>query len=107
MANLYRGEAELVLAGKTYTLRLSLGALAELENAFDAEGLAALGQRLGEGHTSARDILRLLVPLLKGGGHPLGAAEVSTLVSAADLPAVVHAISACFAAAMPGDVGLP
>lgn len=107
MANPYRGEADLVLSGQTYTLRLSLGALAELEGAFGVEGLSALGERLGAGHISARDVVNLLAPLLRGGGHPLGAQEVSNLVGAADLPAVLKAISASFAAALPQDGALP
>ncbi|MCA0405277.1 MAG: gene transfer agent family protein [Proteobacteria bacterium] len=107
MANPYRGEAELVLAGKTYPLRLTLGALAELETAFGVEGLGALGTRLGAGGLSARDLIHLLAPLMRGGGARFGATEVASLVEASDLPAVVAAISACFAAALPEDAPSP
>lgn len=107
MANPYRGEAELVLAGKTYTLRLTLGALAELETAFGVDGLGALGTRLGAGGLSARDLINLLAPLMRGGGAALGPVEVSRAVTAADLPAVVAAISACFAVALPEDAPSP
>lgn len=107
MANPYRGEAELVLGGKTHVLRLTLGALAELETAFGVEGLSALGARLSAGGLGARDLIRLLAPLLRGGGARLGESEVASMVIASDLPALVSAIGDCFAAAMPEDDASP
>ncbi len=101
MANPYRGEAELNLAGKLYTLRLTLGALAELEAAFGAEDLGALGERLGAGKLAARDVIRLLAPLLSAGGTRLAAGEIGAMIAPADLPEVMRAIAACFAAAVP------
>ena len=44
MANKYRGEIEAELGGVKRTLVLTLGALAELEDAFGAEDLVALGR---------------------------------------------------------------
>jgi Phage tail tube protein, GTA-gp10 len=103
MANPYRGEAALELDERRFTLRLTLGALAELETAFGAEGLAALGEKLGAGKLAARDVLNLLGPLIRGGGERLGEHEISSMITARDLPQVVEAIADCFAAAMPGE----
>jgi hypothetical protein len=103
MANPYRGEAALDLDGRYFTLRLTLGALAELETAFGVEGLAGLGERLSAGKLAARDLLRLLGPLVRGGGQHLGEGEIASLITARDLPQVVAAIAACFAAAMPPE----
>ncbi|MGL5115887.1 MAG: GTA-gp10 family protein, partial [Beijerinckiaceae bacterium] len=57
MANLHRGEIDFPLEGEIRPLRLTLGGLAELESAFGADGLAALGARLSEGRLSAGDAL--------------------------------------------------
>lgn len=103
MGNPYRGEVSLDLDGRRLALRLTLGALAELETAFGAEGLAALGHRLGEGRLAARDLLRLLGPLARGGGAHESDAELAAHLGAQDLPAVVGAIADCFAAAMPRE----
>ncbi len=46
MANHHRGEASFTLDGRTTALRLTLGSLAELEDALGAADLAALGERL-------------------------------------------------------------
>ena len=48
-----RGEVALVLGGKRYTLCLTLGALAELEDAFGVADLAALAERFAGGRLSA------------------------------------------------------
>ena len=45
MANPHRGEIEVELGGKTYTLCLTLGALAELEQAYGGIDLIALAER--------------------------------------------------------------
>jgi Phage tail tube protein, GTA-gp10 len=107
MGNPYRGEAVLQLGETSITLRLTLGALAELEAAFGVEGLAALGQRLSGGTLAAKDLIRLLGPLARAGGTRLGDAELAARVNAADLPHVVEALAACFAAAMPETAARP
>jgi hypothetical protein len=79
MANHRRGEVALDLAGRTYTLCLTLGALAELEAAFGVPDLASLGERFAAGRLSGRDLVALLGVALRGGGHPLSDAEVAAL----------------------------
>ena len=69
MANKRRGEVALQLGAERYTLCLTLGALAELEEAFGVEDLMALAERFGTGRLSSRDLMRLLAVALRGGGH--------------------------------------
>ena len=82
MANPRRGEVAVTLAGRPYTLCLTLGALAELEDAFGVGDLAALGQRFASGRLASRDLAKLLGAGLRGGGHPLADEEVRALPAA-------------------------
>jgi hypothetical protein len=79
MANRYRGEIDAVLDGRRYTLCLTLGALAELEAAFQADDLAALADRFGAGRLSARDAATIVAAGLRGGGHDVGADDVARM----------------------------
>jgi hypothetical protein len=79
MANRRRGEVALQLGDTQYTLCLTLGALAELEDAFGVQDLMALTERFGTGRLSSRDLLTLLSVALRGGGHGLSDAEVASL----------------------------
>jgi len=79
MPNRRRGEVALQLGEVRYTLCLTLGALAELEDAFGVQDLAALGERFGTGRLSSRDLLTLLGVALRGGGHAMSDAEVANL----------------------------
>ncbi|MGX9855224.1 gene transfer agent family protein [Limimaricola variabilis] len=76
MANPLAGEVALVLDGERRVMKLTLGALAELEEALGADSLAALVARLEGGEVSARDVLALLVAGLRGGGWPGRAADL-------------------------------
>lgn len=71
MVNPQAGEAELVVNGTPYALKLTLGALAELEQLLGEDSLIALVQRFEQGRFSARDVLALLAAGLRGGGHDL------------------------------------
>ena len=68
MANPWRGEARLVIDGEPVDLKLTLGALAELEAELPDGNLIALIERLESGAFSPRDILSLVVAGLRGGG---------------------------------------
>jgi hypothetical protein len=73
MANPWRGDVALVIDGRRHTLRLTLGALAELEEGLAEQSLMALVERF-EGNTfSSRDVLALLEAGLRGGGANLDA----------------------------------
>jgi len=96
MANHHRGDVDLILPGGALTLRLTLGALAEIEAAFGVADLAALGQRLEAGRLSARDLIPILGAAARGAGHGLSDAEFAARVGAADLPACIAALGRLF-----------
>lgn len=68
MANPWRGEVVLVIDGERRVMRLTLGALAELEAALEAGSLVALVERFEDAAFSTRDVLALIVAGLRGGG---------------------------------------
>ena len=76
MVNKHRGEVAAELDGRTFTLCLTLGALAELETAFEVEDLTALIARFSSTSLSARDMLKIIGAGLRGGGHLLTDAEI-------------------------------
>ena len=93
MTNRRRGEVALDLGGARYTLCLTLGALAELEAACGAADLGALAERFGTGRLSSADLLAVLSAGLRGGGHPMGAAEIAALPLPDGLEPVVRAVA--------------
>ena len=93
MANKRRGEVALQLGDKRYTLCLTLGALAELEEAFGVDDLMALAERFGTGRLSSRDLLRLLTVALRGGGHALSDEDVASLPLLGGIEPVASAIA--------------
>lgn len=92
MANHHRGDVDLDLASGRLTLRLTLGALAEIEAAFGAADLVALGERLQGGRLASRDLLALLGAAARGAGEPVSNADLAGRIIAADLPACVAAL---------------
>lgn len=98
MVNRHRGEVPFELGGRVLALRLTLGGLAELEDALGAGDLVGLGERLGGGHIAARDIITILKIGLKGAGHHLADGELEDLSLAGGLEPVVAAVVALFAA---------
>ncbi|MBB3994692.1 hypothetical protein GGR95_002340 [Sulfitobacter undariae] len=81
MENRWRGEVGVVIDGQTHRMRLTLGALAELEEDLAEPSLMALVQRFESGGFSTRDVLALLCAGLRGGGvqmdpDALGQAEI-------------------------------
>ena len=103
MANPWTGEVALVIDGERHVLKLTLGSLAELEAALDADSLVGLIERFEGGRFSSGDVLALIVAGLRGGGWngqaidlvsaeieggPVGAAKVAgqLLVRAFSMP---------------------
>ena len=68
MANPWRGEVAIVIDGQAQVMRLTLGALAELEAGLESGSLVALVERFETGGFSTRDVLALIVAGLRGGG---------------------------------------
>lgn len=79
MANRHRGEIGAVLDGRSYKLCLTLGALAELEDAFDGEDMLAVAKRFETGAISARDAIRVIGAGLRGAGHSISDGEVAQM----------------------------
>lgn len=76
MANPWGGEVALTIDGQERVLKLTLGALAELEAELKSGSLLELVARFEDGRFSTRDVLCLLVAGLRGGGTPLPVAEL-------------------------------
>ena len=81
--NRHRGEVEAMLDGKTYRLCLTLGALAELEDAYAASDLQALVARFASGKLAAGDLARIIGAGLRGGGNQVSDDEVRTMTTEA------------------------
>lgn len=77
MVNPYAGEVALVLDGTRHVLKLTLGALAELEAELEADSLVALIERFEAGHYATRDMLALLLAGLRGGGWQGSAGDLA------------------------------
>ena len=95
MPNRKRGEVGLALGDADFTLCLTLGSLAELEDAFAASDLLALAARFAGGRLSGRDLVKLLGVALRGGGHDISDAEVAALPLAGGVEPVVQALTEC------------
>ncbi|OUS35623.1 hypothetical protein A9Q94_12060 [Rhodobacterales bacterium 56_14_T64] len=77
MANPWTGEVELVIDGTPRVMKLTLGALAELEQALKVGSLVDLVQRFESGGFSAADVLALIGAGLQGGGMPISAEDLA------------------------------
>lgn len=96
--NRARGEVLLEIDGAPRRLCVTLGALADLEAAFDVASFTELGARLSM--LNAVDLITVIAALTKGGG-----AEMSTVAIAAaniDPKRAAEAVAACFQGAF-GD----
>jgi hypothetical protein len=81
MANKHRGEIDAEIGGAKRTLVLTLGALAELENAFKADDLVALAGRFESGRLKARDLIAIIAAGLRGAGETVTDDEVAAMTA--------------------------
>ncbi len=88
--NRYRGEIIARLDGHERRLVLTLGTLAELEEALGCTSLAELAERFEGGRLSARDIAEIIAAGLRGAGEEVSAAEVATMRHEKGLPGLVE-----------------
>ena len=79
MSNPWTGEVTLTIDGMQHRMKLTLGALAELETVLEADTLVELVQRFEADAFSSRDVLALIVAGLRGGGWT---GEAGDLISA-------------------------
>jgi len=104
MANARRGEIEACLNGKTWKLCLTLGALAELEQAFGDDDMLALAQRFEKGRLSATEAVRILGAGLRGAGHDVSDEEVKAMRTENGIVGIVDIVARLLSATfgMPG-----
>lgn len=94
--NRARGEVLLEIDGRPVRLCLTLGALAELEAAFDVMSLPELGERLAR--LTAADLIVVIAALAKGGGE---AVSTEALFAArVDAKAAATAVADAFRVAL-------
>jgi len=105
--NRRRGEAMIRLDGRDYRLRLTLGALAELETAFAVDDLGALARRFSSGSFSAADLTRILGAGLRGGGNAIADDEVAAMACDGGIAGCAAAVADLLNATFGGGEGQP
>ncbi len=98
MANRHRGEIEAVLDGKTCTLCLTLGALAELETAYEGADFLAIAERFEKGRIGAADAIRVIGAALRGAGQAVTDDDVKAMRIDGGVPALVNIVARLLAA---------
>lgn len=93
--NRARGEVLLTIDGRECRLCVTLGALAELEAAFDVISLIQLSERLAQ--LTAADLIVVLAALVAGGGETMSSAELAA--AHIDPRAAANAVAQAFQAA--------
>lgn len=78
MVNRWRGDVGVTIGGTPHVARLTLGALAELEEGLEEPSLIALVERFESQRFTSRDVVALLGAGLRGGGLEITDAEVAT-----------------------------
>jgi hypothetical protein len=81
MPNRHRGEIDAMLNGSRKTLVLTLGALAELEQAFGGEDMLSLASRFETGRISAMDAVKIIGAGLRGAGHDCTDEDVARMTA--------------------------
>ena len=98
MANRHRGEIEAEIGGVRRRLVITLGALAELEDAFGADDLVALTERFGAGRMKARDLTRIIGAGLRGARESVSDDEVAAMAIDGGAQGYVRVAAALIAA---------
>ena len=101
MANRHRGEIATELGGRTRTLVLTLGALAEIEDAFGGNDILAIAHRLQSGRISARDCRTILAAGLRGAGEDVTDEDVARMTVAGGATGYVRIVADLLAATFP------
>lgn len=94
--NPVRGDVEFDLDGEVRRLRLTFGALAEIEAILGAHGLADMGARIRG--MNAQELVLVLAALLRGGGEDIKVEQVKQ--AHPNLRAASEAIAAVFRSAL-------
>ena len=102
MANRHRGEIEAELGGRTYTLVLTLGALAEIENAYGGDDMIAIAERFESGRIRASDAIKMIGAGLRGAGEAITDAEVANLSVPGGAPGYLRIVAELLKATFSG-----
>lgn len=78
-ANRRRGEIEAVIDGERRILCMTLGALAELETAFEVDNIADLAGRFAGGRIGTKDVMAIIAAGLRGGGNVIDDCELADI----------------------------
>ena len=104
MANPQAGEVAIRLDGARRVMKLTLGALAELEDGLGEAGIVALVERFETGRVTSGDVLGVIVAGLRGGGWDGDRRTLLTAEIEGGIPAAARAAAQLLvrAFAMPG-----
>jgi len=102
MPNPQRGEVTAMLDGQLHTMRLTLGALAELESALDVPDLIALAERFEQGKLTAKEAIAIIGAGLRGAGQNTTDEEVATMTPDGGIAALIKSAAALLTKAFAG-----
>jgi len=75
--NKRRGEVTFSpIPGVEYTMCMTLGAMAEIEEAFELDSITELSEVFSDGKFKIRQLIQLLAALIRGGGHDIEDSEI-------------------------------
>lgn len=105
MANPHRGEVEVTLDGKSWTLRPTFEALCEIEDSTGV-GIAVMLRRFGEGSFGVRDVAAILAAGIAATGKPApGIERIGEIVVEQGIASFVAPIGVFLAGAVGIDPG--
>jgi len=102
MPNPHRGEVTAMLDGQAHTLRLTLGALAELESALDVPDLVALAERFEKGSLTSREAIAIIGAGLRGAGRDVADEDVARMTPDGGIAALIKTAAALLTKAFAG-----
>ena len=77
MVNAQRGEVAIRIDGHEHVMRLTLGALAELEDRLQATSLLGLAEKFETGGVATAELIALLAAGIRGGGGAVAEDELA------------------------------
>lgn len=102
MANPLKGQIQVNLAGKDYTVRLSIDALMQIENALD-KGIIKMANDMAKGDVRLSDLNAILLPALRGGGNDVQQKDVSKIIAEAGIVQVTKVVANLLAQSLTDD----
>ena len=102
MANKYRGEVDLTIAGKTFTPRLTMDRIMRIEDQLGS--IVSLAMRMAQGQAKFMEVVKLIELSIANdkGDAPLTTEQVTEAVLESGLGAVIPALSELLLVALRG-----